>query len=150
MEKLSVRMRVPENDIQHMKDGLHISIRPDAFPDLVIEGKIDKVDQVASRGGFFSSVQEFKVKASYEGTFPQLRAGMNCRVTVHADSVPDAMQVPVIAVFEDAGNYFCYLHDAGKPAKRQVKLGATNGKAVQITEGLKPDDQVYLYDPFRE
>jgi HlyD family secretion protein len=150
MEKLSVEMKVLENDIQHMKEGLSISLRPDAFPDLELKGKIDKVDQIAKRGGYFSSVQEFKVKASYDGTHPQLRAGMNCRVTVHADSIPDAVQVPVIAVFEEGGRYFCYADENGKPAKRPVTLGATNGKAVQIVEGLRAGEKVYLYDPFRE
>lgn|GEM_PF-3050468 len=150
MEKLSVEMKVLENDIQHMKEGLSITLRPDAFPDLEIKGQIDKVDQIASRGGFLSSVKEFKVKASYSKTYPQLRAGMNCRVVVHADSVPDAIQVPVLAVFEEEGKYFCYLDEAGKPSKRQVSLGATNGRAVQISEGLRPGDDVYLYDPYRE
>jgi multidrug efflux pump subunit AcrA (membrane-fusion protein) len=79
-----------------------------------------------------------------------LRAGMNCRVTVHADSIPDAVQVPVIAVFQDEGSYYCYLDEGGKPSKRLVKLGATNGRHVQITEGLRPGGQVYLYDPYRE
>ena len=64
---------------------------------------------------------------------------MNCRVTVHADSVPDALQVPVIAVFEEEGRYFCYVRDSGKPAKRPIKMGASNGKYVQIVEGLKRD-----------
>ncbi|MEW6744295.1 MAG: efflux RND transporter periplasmic adaptor subunit [Planctomycetota bacterium] len=149
MEKLAVEMKVLENDIQHMKEGLQVSIRPDAFPDLQIKGTINTVDQIAKRGGLLSTVQEFQVKASYEGTYPQLRAGMNCRVTVHADSVPEALQVPVIAVFEEEGRHYCYLEDAGKAAKREVKLGATNGKVVQIVEGLRTGDKVYLYDPFR-
>lgn len=150
MERLSVEMKVLENDIQHMRAGLAITLRPDAFPDLEIKGRIDNVDQVASRGDFFSSVQEFKVKASYEGTYPQLRAGMNCRVTVHADNIPDAIQVPVIAVFEEDNDYYCYLDESGSASKRMVKLGATDGMHVQITEGLRANDKVYLYNPFRD
>ncbi|MFO0983476.1 MAG: HlyD family efflux transporter periplasmic adaptor subunit [Planctomycetota bacterium] len=149
MAKLSVEMKVLENDIQHMREGLKITVRPDAFPDLAIAGALEKVDQVASRSGFLSSVQQFKIKAAYEGTYPQLRAGMNCRVTVHADSIPEATQVPVVAVFEEEGKYFCYADEAGKPVKRQVKLGATNGQNVQIVEGVKASETVYLYDPFR-
>jgi len=150
MEKLSVEMKVQENDIQHLREGLKISLRPDAFPDLEIHGKIDKVDQVASRTGLLTTSQQFKVSASYDGTYPQLRAGMNCRVTVHAESIPDAVQIPVIAVFEEDGKYFCYVQDAGRPSRRPVKLGATNATSVQILEGVRPDETVYLYDPLRK
>ena len=149
MEKLSIKMRVLENDIQHMKDGLPITIVPDAFPALKIEGQLTKVDQVASRQGFFSEVREFTVKGSYDVVHEQLRAGMNCRVTVHADSVPDAIQVPVVAVFQDDGEHCCYVATGGKHTKRKVKIGVTNGSFVQITEGLKPDESVLLYDPNR-
>jgi multidrug efflux pump subunit AcrA (membrane-fusion protein) len=150
MEKLSIRMRVLENDIQHMRDGLPITIRPDAFPALKIDGKLTKVDQVASRQGFFSEVREFTVKGTYEGVFPQLRAGMNCRVTVHADSIPDAIQIPVVAVFQDGGKQCCYVASAdGKATKRPIEIGATNGSFVQVKEGLKPDEQVLLHDPNR-
>jgi len=149
MEKLSIKMRVLENDIQHMEDGLPITIVPDAFPALKIDGELTQVDQVASRQGFFSEVREFTVKGTYDVVHPELRAGMNCRVTVHADSVPDAIQVPVVAVFQDDGEHCCYVAEGAKHSKRKVSIGATNGSFVQITEGLKPDEKVLLYDPNR-
>lgn len=152
MDQLSIKMRVLENDIQHMRDGLPITIVPDAFPSLKISGELTKVDQVASRQGFFSEVREFTVKGTYDGVFPQLRAGMNCRVTVHADSIPDAIQVPVIAVFQDKGEHCCYVEPAsgGKPERRPVTIGVTNGSVVQIESGLKAGDTVLLRDPNRE
>ena len=150
MKNLSVKMSVLENDIQYMKPGLAVTIRPDAFPALKIDGKITKVDQVASRQGFFSELREFTVRGEYEGVFDQLRAGMNCRVTVHADTVPEAIQVPVLAVFSEEGEHFCLVKQGNSTTKRPVKIGATNGKQVQITEGLRPGERVALYDPNQE
>ena len=149
MEKLSIKMQVLENDIQHMKKGLNISIRPDAFPSLKIAGEISKVDHVASRQNFFSEVRRFTVKGTYDGVYSQLRSGMNCRVTVHADSVPDAVQVPVVAVMEEGGEHFCYVKNGSKSRKQKVKIGMANEDSVQILEGLKPNEVVYLYDPER-
>lgn len=149
MDNLSIRMRVLENDIQHMKQGLATTVYPDAFPNLKLSGSLTQVDQIASREGFFSEVREFTVKGDYEGVYEQLRSGMNCRVTVHADSVPDAVQVPVVSVFEDEGEHYCFVKDGPSARKQKVELGATNGKMVQIVQGLKPDEVVYLYDPNR-
>jgi multidrug efflux pump subunit AcrA (membrane-fusion protein) len=147
MERLSVSTRVLENDIQHMKPGLPISIRPDAFPALSIDGKLTKVDQVAQRTGFLSEVREFKVTGEYEGVYRQLRSGMNCRVTVHADKVPDALQVPVLAVFSEGGEFYCLAKEGETTARRPVKLGATNGTMVEITEGLREGEKIALWDP---
>jgi len=149
MGSLSIKMRVLENDIQHMEPGLKITVFPDAFPNLKLDGELTKVDQTASREGLFSEVREFTVKGRYEGVAEQLRSGMNCRVTVHADSVPDAVQVPVVAVFEEDGEYFCNVKDGRKVERRVVTIGATNGTVVQITDGLAKGDVVYLYDPDR-
>jgi len=149
MENLSIRMRVLENDIQYMKAGLEISVWPDAFPNLELAGKLTEVDQIASREGFFSEVREFTVKGRYDGVHNELRSGMNCRVTVHADSVPDAVQVPVVSIFEDEGDHYCFVKDGPSARKQKVEIGATNGKMVQIVQGLKPDEVVYLYDPNR-
>lgn len=147
MERLSVSMKVGENDIQHMKEGLPITLRPDAFPDLKVTGQIKKVEQIANQTDFFGGTRSFKVVGSYEGTFAQLRAGMNCRVTVHANKIPEAIQVPVVAVFEEGNQFFCVVAEGGRPVKRKVKIGATNGKSVQVTEGLRPGEKVYLYNP---
>ncbi len=147
MEHLSIRMQALEGDIQYLKEGLPILIRPDAFPALAVDGELTKVDQVASRTGFFSDVRQFTVRGKYEKSFPQLRSGMNCRVTVKADSVPECLQVPVLAVFSEGGEHYCLVVEAGKTSKRGVHIGATNGTRVEIQEGLQAGEKVALHDP---
>lgn len=147
MDKLSVKMRALEGDIQHLKPGLPITVRPDAFPALHIAGELLKVDHVASRTGIFSDVREFSVLGKYDDLFPQLRSGMNCRVTVRADSIPDCLQVPILAVFAEGGEHFCFAGTPDGLRKRPVSIGATNGTMVEITEGLRTGETVRLYDP---
>ncbi len=150
MDRLTVQMQVLENDIQHMKAGLPITIRPDAFPSLKIDGKLSKVGQVAARTGFLSEVREFSVYGEYDAVYAQLRSGMNCRVTVHADTVPEAVHVPVLAVFNDGGDYYCMVKEGSDSTRRPVTLGATNGTAVEITDGLRPGETVALWNPGEE
>ena len=149
MKKLAIKMQVLENDIQHMKPGLKMTIRPDAFPAMELKGELTAVDQIATRSNILSDVRRFAVKGKYEGNNGQLRSGMNCRVTVHADVVPDAVQVPVVAVSEEKGKYYCFVKSGLSSNKREVKIGMSNDDNVQITEGLLPGEIVYLYDPSR-
>ncbi len=150
MDQLSIKMSVLENDIQYMKPGLPISIRPDAFPSLAIDGRLTKVDQIAARTAFMSDIREFTVRGEYEGIFKQLRSGMNCRVTVHADTVPDAVQVPVLAVFSEGGEFYCLVKEGKDTSRRPVELGATNGTMVEVTEGVRPGETIALWDPNEE
>ena len=150
MDQLSIKMSVLENDIQFMKPGLPITIRPDAFPSLAIEGRLTKVDQIAARTAFMSDIREFTVRGEYEGIFKQLRSGMNCRVTVHADTVPDAVQVPVLAVFSKGGEFYCLVKNRAGTTRRPVELGATNGTMVEVTEGVRPGEIIALWDPNEE
>ena len=87
------------------------------------------------------------MRGEYAGIFKQLRSGMNCRVTVHADTVPDAVQVPVVAVFQEGGEHYCLVRDGSRDVRRVVKLGASNGNVVQVTEGLREGEVVTLHDP---
>lgn len=147
MENLSVKMQVKENEIQHMKTGLPISIRPDAFPAMLLKGTLTKVDQIASRTDVFSNARRFTVRGKCEVDAGQLKSGMNCRVVVHSDVVPDAIQVPIVAVIEDGGEYFCNVKNGSRYERRKVEIGLSNNENVQITQGLRTGEVVYLTDP---
>ena len=72
---------------------------------------------------------------------------MNCRVTVKADSVPECLQVPVLAVFSEGGKHHCLLVDGPKTTKVEVTIGSTNGRNVEIQSGLEVGNRVALHDP---
>lgn len=147
MDNLTVKMQVRENDVQHMKKELPITVTPDAFPSMKLPGKLTKVDQIASRTDVFSNARRFTVRGKFEKGAKELKTGMNCRVVVHADMIPDAVQVPIVAVAEEGGKYFCHVKTASGFEKREVKIGLSNFENVQIKEGLRTGEVVYLNDP---
>ena len=57
----------------------------------------------------------------------------------------NAMVLPVEALTEEQGLYFIYLQKCEESYKKQeVKLGASNGKEVQILSGIQPGDRVVV------
>ena len=147
MDNLTVKMQVRENDVQHMKKELPITVTPDAFPSMKLPGKLTKVDQIASRTDVFSNARRFTVRGKFEKGARELKTGMNCRVIVHADMIPDAVQVPIVAVAEESGKYYCHVKTTSGFEKREVKIGLSNFENVQIKEGLRTGEVVYLNDP---
>lgn len=57
----------------------------------------------------------------------------------------DAIVLPVEALTEEQGLYFIYIQNCEESYKKQeVKLGANNGKEVQILSGVHPGDKVVV------
>ena len=55
------------------------------------------------------------------------------------------LAIPVEALTEEQGLYFIYLQKCAESYKKQeVKIGANNGKEVQILEGLHAGDRVVV------
>ena len=63
-------------------------------------------------------------------TWPSSRKGKISRPSTKSKGcrVPDAIQVPVVAVFQEQGEHCCYVDTSrGQPVKRKVSIGVTEG-----------------------
>lgn len=147
MDHLSIKMNVTEGDIQHLANGLSLTVFPDAFPTKKFAGKLVEVGQVATKVSFSSNVRRFKVMGKCTDEAPELRSGMNCRVAIHARTIKNAVLVPVSCVFADGDQLVCYVKSSGVAERREVQIGASNPDQVQITSGIEPGDVVLLSRP---
>ena len=60
-------------------------------------------------------------------------------------TMEDVIVLPEEALTEEQGLYFIYLQKCAESYKKQeVKIGASNGKEVQILEGLHAGDRVVV------
>ena len=75
---------------------------------------------------------------------------MSVQIEIVTEVVKKTLFVPVEAVFEENDDFFVYLKLGGTPKKVIVKIGKSNDSYVQIVEGLKENDVVYLYRPFQK
>jgi hypothetical protein len=69
---------------------------------------------------------------------------MTASVTVHCADVPNALQVPVQAMYAHGPQFYCFVYDNGRWHAQEVKAGPTNDKFFVIESGLKEGDQVAL------
>lgn len=69
--------------------------------------------------------------------------GSYAEVFLIAGDRPDVLSVPTSAITEAQGLYFVYVQeDAHSFVPREVMLGATDGKRVEIKQGLKAGERV--------
>lgn len=75
--------------------------------------------------------------------------GLQVTMDIVAGSATGVLTLPISAVEGRFESGFVYLPnpDGGKPAKKPVKLGLTDGKIVEIKEGLTEKDEVLEFVP---
>ena len=75
---------------------------------------------------------------------------MSVQINIVTKTIPNTLAVPVEAVFEDNDRFFVYRATLTGPKEVDVKIGESNDNFVQITEGLKEGNVVYLYRPYQK
>lgn len=70
-------------------------------------------------------------------------AGMSVDLTIDTGAAKQVLVVPVSAVQGTVANGTVWVvADGGEPVARQVKLGLTDGRKVEVTEGLRIGEQL--------
>jgi multidrug efflux pump subunit AcrA (membrane-fusion protein) len=139
-----VETGVGEKEFPAMKTGLSATITPLADADLKLDSRVERVANVPGSGNKFTLRLELKS----EDDVPEwLMPGMTCKASITTYEVEDAVVIPVELIQTDEGDdeakYVMVLEgDDEKPVRRELKLGKTKGKEVEILGGLKEGDQI--------
>jgi HlyD family secretion protein len=144
-DAMRVEVTINESLIQYVQAGLPALINPVGFDDRTLHGTVEKVNQYAEPSGWRqANVKEYKAFVAIPDPTPDLRSGMTAAVTIRCTQIPDALQVPVQAVYAHGSKFYCFVYDQGKWNARPVKPGPTNDKFFVIESGLNEGDQVAM------
>jgi HlyD family secretion protein len=73
--------------------------------------------------------------------------GFRVDATIVTQTIDDALQVPVGALFRDGRGWAVYAVEDGKAHKRTVETPQRNGRQAVVTAGVKAGDTVIVYPP---
>ncbi len=152
LTQMQVKAKISESRIGFVRVGMPATITLDAFPDLKMEGVVKQVDEYPVPPGWMSTtVKQYLTFVTIKDAPPGVRPGLTANVEIHVDQVPDAVTVPVQALYENKGQYYCLVNDGRKQEARWVDVGASNDKYVVINSGVNPGEEVIVNpDPFAE
>ena len=124
------------------------TIRIDAFPARLLHGHVKMVDTIASQQDWFASdVKVYKTMVSIDESIEGLKPGMSAEVTITADETSnEVLVVPVqsvIGTISSGANRQCFVVDeSGQPKLRDIVVGMSNQREVEVKEGLKEGERV--------
>ncbi|MFO0957475.1 MAG: efflux RND transporter periplasmic adaptor subunit [Isosphaeraceae bacterium] len=148
LTRMQVKVNVHESMVKKIKPGLKASIRVDALPGVELVGTVNSVSNLAdsTRGWLNGGVKEYSTIVGIDNTptDASLKPGMTAEVQVMVEEIRDALQVPVQAIAEHKGAFHAFVEGPEGFKPQAVKIGETDEKYVQVTEGLKDGDVVAL------
>jgi len=101
-------------------------------------GRVTAIDRAVD-----PSTGTITVRASFENSKNELRAGMNANVLVANTSVEKVPVIPYQAVTEQLGEFTVFVvTDSNTVVQQPVKLGLKMGQNVAISEGLKAGQNI--------
>jgi RND family efflux transporter MFP subunit len=134
---LRITADVDEEDIARLRPGQSVLVKADAFPERVLEGRVDRI---TPKGDPVNKT--FRVRVALPDDTPLL-VGMTTEINVVTAQKPEALLIPASAL---VGNRVFVVSD-GEAQLRPVRIGIRGRVHVEVESGLAPDDTVVASPP---
>ena len=134
---LKLDFRVPEMYVSKLKTGQAVSVRTDAYPNEVFEGRIYALEPSVDE-----KTRTVVARAQIPNKQGKLRPGMFGRVNVLLESRPNAVIVPEQAIWPQGRDSFVYKVVDGKAVLTKIDIGNRRPGEVEVAKGLVAGDVV--------
>ncbi len=140
---LEVLANVPEVDISQIKQRQKVEITIDAYPEEVFQGQ---VRLIAPEAVVDQNVTSFQVRVAINTGAEKLRSGMNVsEVTFLGNNIKDALLIPQELIVTQKGKTGVWLlGEKNQPQFKFVTIGANIDNQIQVLEGLKAGDRIFI------
>ncbi len=159
LTKMQVEAAIDESDVGQLMEGQAATFTVDAFPAETFSGR---VTQIRKAPVIVQNVVTYTALVAVANERLILRPGMTATVTIRTGEYKDALLVPNAAFRvkieqagkkpgtasgrkeKPAGTRTIWVLEGGKPAPREVVIGANNPDKTIITGGLKEGEAVIV------
>ncbi|MCH2209037.1 MAG: efflux RND transporter periplasmic adaptor subunit [Lentisphaerales bacterium] len=146
LSKFQVKTSVPEVYRSMIKKGLSADMYSPAIPDLKIPGTLDFIAATISYKNRWdkNSPKVYETKLATITTDKRLMPGTTINIEINVDKVKNQLFVPIEALYFKDQDIYCKISNGGTMIEKVVKAGRRSNSYVEILEGLKEGDRVFL------
>ncbi|MGE5285029.1 MAG: efflux RND transporter periplasmic adaptor subunit [Actinomycetota bacterium] len=150
LDPIYVNFALPQQELHRLRAGLPVRVTSDAFPGLVIEGRITTVSPLVD-----SDTRNVPLQATVSNPEEKLRPGMFVNAAVGLPVREKVVIIPATSVlYAPYGDSVFAVEDkrgkGGKVLRQQfVRLGERRGDFVAVLGGLKEGDTIVSTGVFK-
>jgi len=130
---MQVRSRVNQADISRLQVGQPVRVGLDAYPDLSLTGKVERIAAIGVTSGLSDKVRSFNVLFSIDGYDPRLMPDLSASLDVELQRIPNALLVPREAVGLSGDENYVLAADGGEYLRRPVRVQAENDSEAAVS-----------------
>lgn len=144
--QMQVKASVNESRIEHVQIGMSAVITVDAIDDLVLHGEVVRVSDYPEPTSWRSSgIKKYAAFIQINDPDQRLRPGLSAKVQIQVEIIDNAVQVPMVAVYENSPNdHYCAVQSGEGWENRRVTIGSMNDNFVVVTENLSEGEVIAL------
>lgn len=140
LDKLLLMVQITEKDVQKVKKGQPVEVRPDVYTGAPLTGKVATIALRADNA--FNYVVEIEVP---NPPGAPLRAGMHAKTTFTVTTSRQGITIPRKAIAGSLQNPKIYVIAQDTLAQlREVVLGESFGDRIEVRSGLSAADRVVV------
>jgi len=138
-----VETSIGEKELPTVEADQPVTVSPLADAEVELKGKVKKVADVPGGGNKFAVHIEIEAEKAPDWLMP----GMTSKAKITTYDVEDAVVIPAELVQSDEDDpkkkyVMVQVEDEEKPVRREIKLGKTKDKEVEVLKGLKEGDEI--------
>jgi len=129
-----------EKDFARVRVGSPATITTNAYPDLILQGRVSYIDPQVS-----AETRTAKVRIEVANARNELRLGMFAETLLGGEGGASTLTIPRSAVQNVGDRTVVYLVNPKEPGQfveREVRLGTVAGGHVSVLSGVQPGDVV--------
>ncbi len=134
---MRVTARVNQVDIPYLRPGQPVRVHLDAYPGLILDGRLDRIAAIGTTSSLSQEVHTFNAVFSIQGSDPRLLPDLSAAVDVELEKVPDALVVPRDAVRWEQEQAFVWAKNGSDFEKLGVEIGQVNDTEAVVSSGMK-------------
>jgi len=133
LSRLELEATVPASDVAQIAPGQGVRFGVDGFGSRQFDGKVERINPVTEPGS-----RAIRLFVSVPNADASLRGGMFAQGAVTVSQTASAPVLPLGAVFEEAGQSYVFVIEAGQLARRAVQLGFRDEASglAEVSSGL--------------
>ncbi len=149
LSQMVVEVDIHESSIKKVKQGQRVWVKVDALPNEIFPGVVTRVSLVPSTQGSWMNpdLKVYETVVKLEKTVEGVKPGMHAQVEIQVAELDNVLQVPLQAVRQSGAKSFVYVKTSGGPELREVKVGQNSASSIEIQDGIKEGELVYLAPP---
>lgn len=146
LNNLDSEVLINEIEITKLEIGKEVRITVDAIKDKNFSGVVKEISSIGKKSNE-DDFKVYKVLVSLTDTEQELKPSMTTLNSFVLDTIPNALVIPLNAVFGEENHNFVYLKSGIHVVKKEVKLGLQNKLEVVVSGGLDDGDRILLREP---